>query len=280
MNASLSVSNIAWSGEEAGPYLKAIKACGGHGVEIAASLVWEEPLVASSRMVASYREYVESFGLRVSGLASLLYSRPDLQLLASGKGRNDALDYLRRTIDLCVSLGGTYVVLGRPVNRRRGNLTKEEANHRARSILSELSSHALKQGCTIGLEALPKPECDFITDLRECRDLVQSIRSAGIELHLDTGAAEGSKDFLIDKNTLRQLLELAGSCQINDYELLPPGSTHPELHDLWAELLLDVRYNGWISIEMRRSKNPKEAISKAIAFAFQKYANVLQTHNR
>ncbi|MBD24951.1 MAG: hypothetical protein CMG46_08100 [Candidatus Marinimicrobia bacterium] len=275
--ARLSFSNIAWAKESDELYLRLLSDLGVEGVEIAASLVWTEPTKSTVLQRRNYRNFISSFGLQISGLASLLFSRPDLELFSSGVRQQAIIDYLRSTIDLCWDLGGRYLVFGRPQNRQRKGLPLSQANQMAEAVFSVVGAHAADRGCVIGIEPSPTPECDFITTLAEAYNLVSKISSPGVRLHFDTGAAEGANDHHLKSDVLNTLLKGASSCQINDYSLRPPGTNEGNLHSIWAESLASTKYSDWLAIEMQAlAKYPlSEQISKSVKFTRQAYQKVL-----
>ena len=202
------VSNIAWADLHNDRMLDILAREGARGVELAASLVWPEPVKTTNRERMKYCKAIQSKGLSITGLHSLLYARQDVQLLGAGEGYRTARDYLMRTVDLCADLGGRYMVIGGPRNRRRGALSVEEAKKRGAVILHEVGGYAASCGCFFALEALPAPECDFVTNLRECEELVRLANTPGVQLHLDTGAADVTDRELPDE-TLIEILQHA-----------------------------------------------------------------------
>ena len=269
MNNLFAISNISWSGESDDEYLKLISGLGVNGVELAASIIWDEPLDSTYSERESYRKKIESYDLKISGLHALLFSRPDLQLLSKGDERKRVVNYLKGTSDLCSQLGGEYMVLGSGKNRLRGNLSYKEGFQIAVDILKEIGDYAHSKNVIITIESLPPPGCDFIQNLKEALDLVKAVNSPGVKLHFDTGSADMTEN-IIDGN-LPALLKNVFSCQVNDFELLPPGSTKSNNHSIWSQYLKQASYRGWISIEMRRSKNPKHTIPRVINYVQDNY---------
>jgi len=267
----IAISNIAWSGNANDRFFDLLVEEGVKGLELAASLIWPEPIESTAKQRASFRASVEMKGLSIIGLHSLLFARNDLQLLTEGLDRLRVLEYLKRTIDLCAELGGHSLVLGSPKNRKRGRLSPEEANKRGASILHELGEYAINRNCFFALETLPGPTCDFITTLEECESLIALAGTRGIRPHFDTGAASVTNSKTPDEWLVRYLSETA-HCQINDFELLPPGTKTPSCHSRWARLLAQAKYNGWFCIEMRRSdESVEDAIRHAIRFVQSAY---------
>jgi sugar phosphate isomerase/epimerase len=160
--------------------------------------------------------------------------------------------------------------LGGPKNRQRGDLPVETANQRAAWILHEIGEYAARQGCFIALEALPAPECDFITNLQECIAMVRLVDTLGVRLHFDSGAADVSDGAAAD-GWLSAIIQQAQHCHLNDFCALPPGSKTPENHRRWARLLSAAEYAGALSIEMRCTSTPEESVRHAIRFVRSTY---------
>jgi len=266
----IAISNIAWSGEDNEAFLDLVASEGGRGIELAASLIWDEPVESSPGQRSQLRQMIESRGLVVVGLHALLFSRPDLQLLATGDAGRQASEYLQRTIDLCADLGGRCLVMGGSKNRRRGELGVDEAKQRGVQVMRELGEYAAARGCYFALEALPPPACDFVMNLTESEEVVSLAATPGLRLHFDSGSASVTEQGTSD-SVLTELMKNVSHCHVNDFELLPPGTKKPEEHQRWARLLSDAGYEGWVSIEMRRSVVPAETIQQAIKFVKANY---------
>jgi len=271
-NNFIAISNIAWSGQENAPFLDALAEKGATGLELAASLIWEEPVETISAQRKQWRNSVESRGLRIIGLHALLFSHQELQLLDLGEKGQRVRDYLKRTVDICADLGGNSLVLGGPRNRQRGSIPLHDANQRCAAALNDVGEYAAKSGCYIALEALPPPRCDFITNLRECVEMVHLADTHGVRVHFDTGAADITETSTSEEDLLF-FLRQAAHCHVNDFELLPPGTRTPSSHLRWAQLLKTADYRGWISIEMRSQGNDfsMNAIQKALHFVSSHY---------
>jgi D-psicose/D-tagatose/L-ribulose 3-epimerase len=269
----IAVSNIAWSGLPIEPFLDLMAAEGATGLELAASLIWDEPVDSSPGQRAAFRQSAAASGITVSGLHALLFSRQDLQLLDEGLGRARVIDYLTRTIDLCAELGGATLVLGGPKNRRRGTLSLDEANRRGASALHELGQYAHRHGCVVMLEALPVANCDFISNLQECRTMVARADTPGVRLHIDAGAASITETASSDAWLIETTRE-AAYFHANDFDLLPPGSTTPDVHVDWARRLRAAGYSHGIGIEMRRTDTPEASVSRAIQFVRATYSGM------
>lgn len=268
----IAVSNIAWSGQKNEPFLDILAEEGAKGLELAASILWEEPIHATAAQRSQFRKDIESRGLVINGLHALLFARKDLQMLALGEGSKQAREYLKRTVDVCADLGGKSLVFGGPRSRRRDELPLDEANKRSADVLHEVGDYAASRQCYIALEALPPPVCDFITNLSESDEMVRLADTPGVRAHLDTGAADQTESDT-SESRLFSLISEIGHCHVNDFDIAPPGSKTPEIHARWAKLLKATNYNGWLSIEMRSSDaaSAAETVRNAIRFVHSHY---------
>lgn len=268
----IAVSNIAWSGQKNEPFLDILAEEGAKGLELAASIIWEEPVNATAAQRSQFRRDIESRGLVINGLHALLFARKDLQMLSLGEGSKQVREYLKRTVDVCADLGGKSLVFGGPRSRRRDDLPLAEANKRSADVLHEVGTYAASKQCFIALEALPPPVCDFITNLSESDEMVRMADTPGVRAHLDTGAADQTEGD-IPENRLIALLGEIGHCHVNDYDIAPPGSKTPAIHARWAQLLKAANYNGWLSIEMRSpdAASAAETVRNAIRFVHDHY---------
>ena len=68
----LSVSNIVWGNEKFDDFLKLLKQEGCHGIELAPSLIWNEPINSSREERQKLKKQIYNSGLEFVGFHSLL----------------------------------------------------------------------------------------------------------------------------------------------------------------------------------------------------------------
>ena len=83
----LSVSNIVWGKENFGDFLKILKNEGCDGVELAPSLIWDEPISSNKNERQELKKKISDSGLEFIGFHSLLFSKPELQLFKNEQSR-------------------------------------------------------------------------------------------------------------------------------------------------------------------------------------------------
>lgn len=250
---SLAVSNLAWIGGSDDTYLDLLAHEQVDAVEVAPSLVFTgDPAQAPRGERARYRRRVESAGLEITGLQSLYFAAPDVQLLGTGSERQVFVDYSCRMADLCADLGGRSLVIGSPNQRRRGHMPKREAMRRAADTLHELGDHATQRGTYFTIEALPKSMgADFIHTLEEAAQLVADADSPGVRPHVDTGTTEARFGLPWPPSEL-------GHVHVSN-ALAPVGRSSRQQR--WADLLDG--YGGVVSIEMRASDEDNARVLRA-----------------
>jgi sugar phosphate isomerase/epimerase len=247
---SLAVSNLAWMGDSDDTYLDLLGQERVDAVELAPSLVFaDDPAQAAPRERAGYRRRVQSAGLRVAGLQSLYFARPEVQLLATGSERQVFIDYSCRIADLCADLEGRSMVIGSPNQRRRGAMGQAEAMRRAADTLHELGQRAAERDTYFTVEALPTTiGADFIHTLEEAAQLVADADSPGIRPHVDTGTTGPEHGLPWRPSEL-------GHVHVSDAGAPVRRTSRQER---WAGLLGG--YDRVISIEMQRVDGDKDRV--------------------
>ena len=237
------------------------------GVELAPSMIWDEPTKASAKERLELRHKIDNSGLKLTGFQSLLYTHPELLLFKDEKTRKKILDYFVRLMDLCVDLGGEVLVFGSPRNRNIGEFPPRLAYGIANDFFQKVGEKALERNLFFCIEPLGKTETNFINTVSEAETLIFNCK--GIGLHIDVkgliDADEVSAPYLI------RSFAWAKHVHINDPNLEPPGSSGFD-HKKIRDKMEGSGYSRFISIEMRRHKtNIEGTICKAVNYVKQIY---------
>ena len=75
-------------------FLGVLSSIGCQGIELASSMIWDEPVDSSGKERLELRQKIEDSGLKLTGLQALLYTRKDLLLFKDEGTRQKILDYL------------------------------------------------------------------------------------------------------------------------------------------------------------------------------------------
>ncbi|MBF0517052.1 MAG: sugar phosphate isomerase/epimerase [Nitrospirae bacterium] len=269
----LAVSNVAWYPKRFESFVKLLSGLNCDGIELAASMIWDEPVDTSARDRIEVRRMIQDSGLRVTGLQALLFTRRKLTVFGQGHGRRLTIEYLTRMMDLCRDLGGEVLVFGSPANRRIDEgLNPMEALASAVDFFSELGTLAGQRGVFFCIEPLGKTETNFINTVMEADELINNAGyPAGLGLHIDIKALIDEGE--VDAPYITEAFTRAKHVHVNDPGLMPPGSMGFErIHKLVSEQIRASGYSRYMSIEMRRQEpDPEAAIRQAVKFVRNVY---------
>lgn len=266
----LAISNIAWPASEDTQVAGLLRDMGVHGVEVAPTAVWPTPLGASEAQVSAYREFWERSGIRIVALQALLFGRPDLTIFEREDKRRETLAHLAGMIRLAARLGATVLVFGSPKNRKVGGRDSLEAGKIALSFFRDLGRVAVDSGVVFCIEPNP-PEygCDYLTTAGATRELVASIDSPGLGIHLDAGGMTLGREPL---SAVEDSLPWLRHFHISEPHLEQIGAGDTE-HGAFAQTLATHGYQGWASIEMRQpASEPLPLVAAALKYSIDRYA--------
>jgi sugar phosphate isomerase/epimerase len=224
---------------------------GYEGIEIAPFTLAENVHEISSARRADIKRAAAGSGVQIIGLHWLLLKPAGMSWVSSDKAlREKTVSYFEALIDLCADLGGNIMVLGSPKARlvAPGESWLDVWN-RAVDVLGHLAAKAAAKKIVIGLEPLtPKDNCNFINTAAEGSLLVQKVNSPGLKLHLDVKAMTGEGRPVAETIRLEGGVNLA-HFHANDPNLRGPGMGEMAFEPI-AAALRDVKYNGWVSVEV------------------------------
>ncbi len=197
---------------------------------------------------AAIRREIESEGLTVAGLHWLLARTEGLGLnAADAETRERTVAYLLAEIDLCADLGGDALVLGSPAQRSPGpGVSQEQAWSYTAEAMRRCGERALERGVAFCIEALPPPECDFITTVDEAARLVREVNHPGFSMMVDVKAMSYAAQPL--DHQILSVGELIRHVHVNDPNLLGPGMGAVDVGPVLAALA-EISYAGWVSVE-------------------------------
>lgn len=270
----LVVSNIAWHDSEEPEIAKSLQDMGIKYIEIAPTKIWKDPTAVSDKEIAKYKEFWEQHNIEIVAFQSMLYNRPDLKIFESKELRQEALDYLKKFIELAGKFGAKRMVFGSPKNRRREAMENEKAVDISTVFLEQLGVAAAKNNLVFCIEPnAPQYNCDFITTAREGVDLVRKVNNKGVGLHLDAACMSLAGEDIAA--SIRDSADYLEHYHISSPMLEQVEQREDVDHKAAANALKSIGYDKFISIEMRPDSEGKnlERVKKAVVFARQTYSS-------
>ena len=255
------ICNELFEGWTLGRVARFCRDLGYEGLELAPYTLAERVDALSADDRAAIRREIEDEGMRVVGLHWLLARTEGLQLNdADPETRERTVRYLLSEIDLCADLGGDVLVLGSPAQRAPGRgVSYGQAWTYTAEAMRRCGQHAHERGVTFCIEALPEPECSFITDVAEAARLVRQVDTPGFCMIVDVKAMAHDPPPLGAQ--VHSVGALTRHVHVNDPNLLGPGMGDVDVAPV-LRALHELGYDGWVSVEAFDADYGVEAIAR------------------
>ena len=225
-------------------------ALGYDGIELAPFTLSDTPHKLPVSTIALVRRAASDAGIVVSGLHWLLIKPDGLSLTSADAAvRADTLDVMRRLVDLCAAVEGTYLVHGSPAQRRLPADGAATARAWVEEALMRAGEAAGKAGVTYCVEPLAPRLTNCFTSVAEAAEFVARAGLPALRAMLDNSAATlgeaEAPDMLLDRWLPTGLI---AHVHVNDANQRGPGQGA----DRFAPMVRALRrhgYAGWVGVE-------------------------------
>jgi D-psicose/D-tagatose/L-ribulose 3-epimerase len=246
-----SVSNISFEPESFAKALPFIKKVGGHGLELAPGLLFEDYLHQEDSAWLELRDKIQAEGLKVFGFHGLFFAQEKIALFADDEQRQNVEAQLIRLARGLHLLGGGTMVFGSPGTRIRYGKSTNECFALSVDFFRRVCHLLKNEGYDVKLvvEPLAPNECEFLHSLEEGLSLATKVDSEQFGLHLDLKA-------LLDQglDVFREI-ETFGA-ELDHVHMSVPGLGPMDAYELdhisLAGAFAKGGYDGVLSLEMRR----------------------------
>ncbi len=267
----LSISNIIWpKGEEnLKEFFKQASSSGFQGVELALSCFWDEPVVVPKSKQLKLKETLTKYGLEVSGLHSITFTREDLELFGSEAKREELSDYFKRYIEIAENMNCCNIVFGSPKARKRNGLDPRKCDEIFINFLTKIDSNS--SAVKINIEPLPAQYCEYLNYFLEVVSLVKRGKFSNINVQLDVRCFIENREAI---NSLNDNFDLVSHCQVSDPGFSIPTNTYLETHREVCKTLIQKSFSGFIAGEiLSNSTNFKMDLEKSYKALSSYYAS-------
>jgi sugar phosphate isomerase/epimerase len=250
------------------------RSCGYEGIEIAPFTLAPSANQVSPARRREVRSQIEEAGLQCVGLHWLLAKTEGYYLTSPDEDMQRRTGtYLATLAALCDDLGGSLMVLGSPQQRNLlPGVTLDEAMRHAAATISHALTAFEDRGITLALEPLGPGEGDFLNTAASGIELAKMIDSPWCRLHLDVKAMSSESKPIPD--IIRESRDWMAHFHANDPNLLGPGMGEVAFDPIIAALL-EIDYQGWVSVEVFRYEPDIETIcEKSIHYLRETLARV------
>lgn len=235
--------------------------CGYGGVEIAPFTLADSVTDVSVGKRSELRKQAERHGLEVAGLHWLLAKTKGLYLtIPEPDVRKKTSEYLEELARFCADLGGKLLIFGSPKQRDLlPGVTHEKALEYAKEVFTRALPVLEKTDVTIAIEPLSPRTTTFLRTAKEAMELVKLVDSPRFRLILDCYAMS------TEKRPIPELIRAHRSHLVH-FHANDPNGQGPGFGELdfvpILEALRDIRYDGWISVEVFDNSPGAEVLAR------------------
>lgn len=253
-----SISNIGWSNENDNNVYELMKNNGFSGLEIAPTRIFPEGPYQDLNAAKEWSRSIQSkYGFIIPSMQSIWYGRTE-KVFGTKEEKSTLLNYTKKAIDFAEVIGCSNLVFGCPRNRSiQDGFNAEEAI----PFFRQISDYAFEHNCVIAMEANPPIyNTNFLNTTKQALEFIKIVNSDGFLLNLDVGTMieNEEKVSVLDGNE-----KYIHHVHISEPRLKPIEKR--KLHNQLADLLKEIGYDGYVSIEVGNQDNI-EAISSMMEY--------------
>lgn len=168
------------------------------GLEVAPFTLDDDLKNLTSARLAEFRNIADDQGVAISGLHWLMATPAGLSITADDYSIAEVtLDHGRRLIDLCVQLGGTYLVHGSPAQRTLERGREEQGRKRAGAYFAAIAAEAENAGVRYIIEPLSRLDTGLINTVDDALEMIEHIGSPALGTMIDCYAASANGEDIV-----------------------------------------------------------------------------------
>lgn len=266
----LAVCNETFEGSSFEQACRLAVATGYTGLEIMPSTLGPDPAALSSSRRSEFRATMRNSGIAFTGLHAIVSAPAGLHLTTPDAAiRRRSWDYFRKMIDLCADLGpGGYLVLGSSKQRSAAKgESVDDALKRLRDGLAESAPRAQERGVLLLAEPLAPHLSNVLTSLGQAVELVKSINHPFVKTMFDTHNAVREAE--PHDALIRRYAAYIRHVHVNEMDGRHPGTGSYDF-GLLLRALHEIKYDGWISLEVFQFKPSGEQVARESAALIRK----------
>jgi len=231
------------------------------GLEIAPFTLAEDIRNLPLRQLRNLRRSIEAAGSMVVGFHWLLSSPTGLHIAHPDPGVvEETKGLFLSLIDACAELGGKVLVFGSPKQRSfEPGWDPSAARSRGVDFFHAVLPRAEERGLTVCLEPLSPDETNFLTTHTEALAFVSEINHPNCRLILDVKAM--STEVTPIPGIIQESAWALRHVHANDANRRGPGFGETDFAPI-LRALLDVGYEGYVSVEVFRFDPDPETIAR------------------
>lgn len=245
---------ILWRGELSEAFAMAAE-LGYDGVELHLRRPTDINRLAVKKLASDYGLGIPMIGTGMAVDEGLTFSDSDPQV------RRRAVARIQEHLELAQFLGSRPVI-----GSIKGTLGKDPAARTTREgyivdCIAQCAAAAERVGVDLLVEAINRYETDYLNTVEEALGLLHRIRSPRLQLLVDTFHMNIEEADIAA--SVRRAGSLIGHVHLVDSNRQAPGHGHLDIRSV-LRALADIRYSGYLSLEVLPLPNPRQAAEDGI----------------
>ncbi len=245
---NLAISNIGWSKEYDTEMYENMVKYNFKGLEIAPTRIIEKEPYLHIKEAKEFSEKIKKeYNLKIISMQSIWYGKKG-EMFKNYEEREELITYTKQAINFAQSIQCNNLVFGCPKNR---NIKTKEDYYTAINFFKTIAKYAKEHNTVFSIEANPIIyNTNFINTTKEAFNIVDEINSNVVKVNLDLGTIIANNE---DIEEVKGNISKINHIHISEpnLELIIKRDIHIEL----AKILKESEYNGYISIEMKKTDN-------------------------
>lgn len=257
---NVAISNIAWENYKDKNILKLLNKYNIKGIELAPTKVWPNWDNITDNSINELKKFLYNEGFKIPAMQAILFGKEELQLF-NKKSHSKFFDHFKLLSELSYKLNSEILVFGAPKNRRRNQLSINEADNIAIDFFSKVSEILKESNTILAIENNPiEYSCDYLTNVMDVQNLVKKINSPNIKVHLDSAGIH------MCGGNISEIIK-----SVNEFvhyhisePMLNPIHQNKVQHEKALNTLKEINYNNWVSIEMKNTTDEYKDIELSL----------------
>lgn len=243
----LAISNIAWDKQYDEEMYRYLSDVGFTGIEIAPTRIFaENPYEHLEEARLFSKELEEKYRLNVCSMQSIWYGKKGNIFIK--EDAEQFIEYTKRAIDFAHEIGCNNLVFGCPKNRQ---IPDGNSENDVIYFFKTIGEYAIQNNTVISIE--PNPSIygtNFINYTEEAFNFAKKVNCNGVKVNIDLGTIIQNQENI---SIIKDNINLINHIHISEPNLAIIEKR--ELHVALKNVLKDLGYCNYISIEMKNSNN-------------------------
>ncbi len=257
---ALAASTLGWSVNEEEAMRSLFLEEGIRGIEITPDRILNSKNLFDPDKMKTYVDFWTHSNVSIVSMQGILYPRDDFRLFESSTKTLELFTYVANIIDVAHAMNIPHIVFGSGNVRKLGPLSPSQGDAIAIPFFRDLAQYAQSQNVAISIEPLTKEYgSEYLCTTKDALRFVETVNHPSFGINVDTAV------MLLSNDVAKTIVECGSYIKhvhVSEPLLVSVENISEQIHSLFAGALSQISYSGYLSIEMKRSKDSNVEIMR------------------